>query len=289
MAFNFPSRLTSLLRSAQGASSQAENPRAGQSTSTTVACAQLQGLWSLALPGATAGSSKPPSDPNVPESSEMSDQAARRVRRQGVFGPKTPVSAERSAPVPASNRPGIEPADAHAERDPSAIERTLRRLEGLDVPECQVNEAARPVSAPIPSMTELALQAAFAGTSKMRFMRSPERDHIMKMLEANDVPGLGAVTSCGNNPLRSYMTGLRIGHLLLDKYGAHHFSSALGDALQNLKDFYEANPALVALGDGRAFSYEKARPKKEVERIKMAFAKADELLAALEQAHKAEG
>lgn len=258
MVVNLSSRLTGFLGITQKATPQQDTPPGAKNAPSTSASAPLLGLRSLALPRATAGPSRPPSSAVSPEVMAAFSQAVKQARRQGFVGPRGSARPEPNAPARSPLSAG--PANG---------------------PETPLNQLT-------PSMALLMLKGALAGTDKMRSMRGPERDHIMKMLEANDLPGLEAVTSNGN-PLRSYATGLKVGKQALERHGAEQFSPAVGQALRDLKAFYEANPALVALGDASAFSPEKPRTAQDVHQLSAAFAQGDALLAALKRAWEAGG
>jgi len=167
-------------------------------------------------------------------------------RRQGFIGPRTPTTSAQEAP-----RPRGQSGELVAE--------------SLDV------------------VTRAMLIGALKGTGKFRHMPEPEREHIFKMLEANDLPGLEAVANAGN-PLRSFSTGLKVGKQLLERRSAENLPSALREPLMRLREFYEHNLPLIELGDARAFSPEHARSTGDVQQLRDAFAQAHTLLGEIERA-----
>ncbi|WP_175864368.1 hypothetical protein [Burkholderia cepacia] len=132
-------------------------------------------------------------------------------------------------------------------------------------------------------ITRAMLAGALKGAAKLREMSEPEREHIFKMLEANDLPGLDAVAGAGN-PLRSFSTGLKVGKQLLKRRGAERLPPALREPLMRLREFYEQNPQLVALGDARAFGPECARSTDDVQQLRDAFVQASAILSEIERA-----
>ncbi|WP_175035926.1 hypothetical protein [Burkholderia lata] len=132
-------------------------------------------------------------------------------------------------------------------------------------------------------VTRAMLTGALKGTGKFREMPETEREHIFKMLEANDLPGLDAVADAGN-PLRSFSTGLKVGKQLLDRRRAESLPPALREPLMRLREFYEHNPQLVVLGDVRAFSPELRRSTDDVKQLRDAFVQASALLGEVERA-----
>jgi hypothetical protein len=158
----------------------------------------------------------------------------KRARRQGFVSPRPTAISSEETPRAAS---GSE-AQRHSLDQPAAV---------LDL------------------ISRAMLTGALKGTDKFRKMPEPERDHIFKMLEANDLPGLAAVAG---NPLRSFSTGLKVGKQLLEKRGVENLPPSLHEPLRRLAAFYERNPQLVALGDAQAFSPQRKRRAATPERVR---------------------
>jgi hypothetical protein len=183
-------------------------------------------------------------------------KAEKQARRQGFIGPRIPGTPKgRVGETPRSDRGSAAPS----------------------------NRLDRPSAGTLDVASHAMLAGALKGTGKFRKLPEPERDHIFKMLEANDLPGLAAVVDAGN-PLRSFSTGLKVGRQLLDRRGAENLPPALREPLMRLGRFYADNPQLVALGDARAFSPERVRSASDVRQLRDGFGQADVLLDELERA-----
>ncbi|NRO99604.1 hypothetical protein GWC77_27490 [Paraburkholderia sp. NMBU_R16] len=174
-------------------------------------------------------------------------RAEREARRQGIVGPSSPASIK-----------GV----------PTDIAATV---------------LAQPREPALDERDRVQLTCALDGTDKFAKMRELKRDHIFKMLEADDRPGLAAVVEDGNS-LRSFATGLKVGKQLIEKRGADSLPSALREPLRRIKVFYEKNPRLVELGDERGLYPEHARKVEDVAQLRDAFSEAQELLNDLRRA-----
>lgn len=249
MGINFHNHFSGILRITRNASPQKDSAPTGKTAPAVAPSAVLLALQTLESPRRPENSPRPLSGTASTEALALFTEAAKQVRRCGFVGPRGP------APL---------------------------RLNVL---------SHQPLSRNLPATQEvrsqdmalLMLQGAINGTKRLRSLKEAERDHILKMLLANDLPGLAAVALNGN-PLRSYATGLKAGKQLLERDRSEPFPPVLDEALRKLKDFYETNPALVALGDARAYSPDKPRTKQDVDQLSAAFAQGDALLADLERA-----
>lgn len=112
---------------------------------------------------------------------------------------------------------------------------------------------AEPLGPPLQAGDRAMLMCALAGTAKFADMPWHERDHIFKMLEADDRAGLKWLADT-SGPLRALSTGLKACTQLLEKRGADNLPPALRGPLTRLKTFYEGNQQLIVLGDERDWS-----------------------------------
>jgi len=114
------------------------------------------------------------------------------------------------------------------------------------------------------------------------------RSNVELMLRFNDYPGLQAAAD-GSGPLRSLATGLKVPKAILGKVGAEHLPAKAKDALERLDSLYDGNPALVSLGDSRAFAEDKPRTKDEVDKLMSALDEMEAIVTELDQAISGKG
>lgn len=142
---------------------------------------------------------------------------------------------------------------------------------------------AEPLGPPLQAGDRAMLMGALAGTAKFADLPWHERDHIFKMLEADDRAGLKWLADT-SGPLRALSTGLKACTQLLEKRGADNLPPALRGPLTQLKAFYEGNRQLILLGDERAWGTDSRRSVGDIWRLRQAFREAYRLLNDLRQA-----
>jgi len=161
------------------------------------------------------------------------------------------------------------------------VTETVRKaLQGIDEP-----VQRSPKDDAMLSRHLIVLQSAIKGMSKMTPL---VRSNVELMLRFNDYPGLQAAAD-GSGPLRSLATGLKVPKAILGKVGAEHLPAKAKDALERLDSLYDGNPALVSLGDSRAFAEDKPRTKDEVDKLMSALDEMEAIVTELDQAISGKG